>query len=106
MNFCIKLNANEIIVLPADKNLQERLELCDRLIRDFGEYFCQQRSTEKGVIGSPKVCARLEAMANYILNAANNDSNCVIMSKYKEKLIKNNEITFSTLEKKYDFDEN
>lgn len=105
MNFCIRLNQNEIITLPADKNLQERIELCDRLINEFSDYFYQQPSTEKGFVGSSKVCARLEAMANYILNGASNDSSCVIMSEYKDKLIKNSEIPFSTLENRYNYSE-
>lgn len=103
MNFCIKLNQNEIITLPADKNLQERIELCDRLIEEFSDYFYQQPSNDNGHIGSSKVCARLEAMANYILNGASNER-CTIMSEYKDKLVKNNEIPFSILENRYNYD--
>ena len=105
MNFCIRLNQNEIIALPADKNLQERIELCDRLIEEFSEYFYQQPTSEKGVVGSSKVCARLEAMANYILNGASIGSGAII-SEYKDKLIRNTEVPFSTLENRYNFNEN
>lgn len=105
MNFCLKLTRNEIVVLPSENSLQERIELCDRLINEFPDYFYQYSSTTTGVVGSAKVCARLEAMANYILSAADNSKEYPVMTEYRQKLVKNNEIPFSTLEKKYDFNE-
>lgn len=106
MSFCLKLKRNEIVVLPSEKNLQERIELCNELLEQFSEYFYQYPSGITGCIGSAKVCARLEAMANYILDAADKDKDCTILSKYKENQAKINEVAFSTLEKRYDFGEN
>lgn len=105
MSFSLRLNRNEIIVLPSEKNLQERIEFCEKTIEQFSDYFYQHHSTVSGCIGSAKVCARLEAMANYILEAADKDKEYTILSKYKDNQAKINEVSFSFLEKQYNFDE-
>lgn len=106
MSFCLKLKRNEIVVLPSEKNLQERIDFCNELIEQFSEYFYQHPSTVTGCIGSAKVSARLEAMANYILDAADKDKEYTILSNYKDNQIKMNEVSFSYLEQRYDFGEN
>ena len=103
MSFCIKMTPNEIFVLPSEYNLQKRIELCERLTEEYYDYFHQHSCSKSESIGSVKVCARLEAMANYILAASDNNGDYPIASEYKEKKIKNSELLFSELEEKYNF---
>lgn len=107
MAYYIRLDDDETIDLPTEYELQERIELCERIIEEYPKYF------EQHIAGSNcseqvarKTEIRLDIMANYILNSASTIERAPVLSRYKQKRVQNTEKSFSDLEHKYNFNEN
>lgn len=103
MSFYIRLDGSNEIELPNDKNLAERIDLCNEIVEKYPEYFEQklQSSDNNGSSASYKTMLRLSIMADYLLAAAPKSDEYSTISNYKCNKINNNEITFSDFEGKY-----
>lgn len=105
MAYYIMLENGKTIDLPTELSLEERIDLCERIINEYPLYFTQH------IAGSNcseqvayKTELRLEIMANYILNAEKERVQGSVISRYKEKRIRKSEAIFSELEYKYNYD--
>lgn len=82
----------EKVILPSDLNLQERIELCEQIIRDNFEYFDYQIPREASQIpSSERVMIRLSVMGDYIIAAAPSPDR-VRLTEYRERKISKHEI--------------
>ena len=99
MAFYIRLNYDEEIELPTDLELDERMKLCEDIIEKYPDqfrYVMPKNSKDANIVGN-QASMRLEIMGSYILDASK-DKSCHILSEYKEKRIRSNEINMSELE--------
>ena len=97
----IRMFDNKEVELPQELNLQERIAFCEKIIEEHPEsfeYMMPKNNKDPNTFGT-QVSMRLELLGTYILNAAEKDKDCPIMSEYKEKKIIKNEINMSFLEK-------
>lgn len=107
MAYYIRLDEDETIDLPTEYELQERIELCERIISEYPRYFEQHiAGADCAEQVARKTEIRLEIMANYILNSVGTTEQAPVLSRYKQKRVQNTERVFSDLEHKYNFSEN
>ena len=101
MAYSIKLDLNNEIELPQHLDLQERIALCEEILEKYPEYFryVMPKSARDNDVAGRNVTIRLDIMGSYILDAAEKDKEYPVLSDYKKKRIKNNEINISELEK-------
>jgi hypothetical protein len=104
MSYFIRIE-NHSIELPTDKTYDERVEICLKLIDEYPDYFTQSlgSSDARKNIASERVKVRFDIMASYLLAASDNSDGHAVISKYKDKVIKENESLFSELENRYNF---
>ena len=79
--------------LPSELGLQERIELCNKIISEHERsfrYVMSKNNTDSNYVGT-QAERRLELLGTYILKATQNDKERPIITEYKEKRIKNNE---------------
>lgn len=93
MAFYIKLDGDSDYCLPSEYILEDRIELCYKIIDEYPQYF------DMTLNSTPH---RLDVMASYILEAANKDDDYPLLTSYKKRRNKNKEVTFGELEQKYD----
>lgn len=93
MAFYIKMDSEVDIDLPIEYSVDERIELCDRIIQEHPKYFDMTFNS------TPH---RLDIMASYILDAVDKDGEYPLLTTYKERRNKIKEVTFSEIEQKYD----
>lgn len=100
MSYYIKLDQNNEIELPNDKNLEERIALCNEIIEKYPQYF-EQKIDRGGSGAGAKAVIRLSIMADYLLACGDNKGDYPTLTNYKENQKNINEITFSDFEGKY-----
>ena len=93
MSYTIKISEDLCFELPSEYGLQDRIDLCDKITKDYPQYF------DMSLYNTPR---RLEIMANYILEMADKGGEYPLLTLYKEKRNKYKEVTFGDFEKKYD----
>ena len=79
--------------LPSELSLQERIELCEKIIKENEmsfRYVMSKNNTDSNHVGIHAE-RRLELLGTYILKAVQNDKERPVITEYKEKKIKNNE---------------
>lgn len=90
----LRLMDGSEIDLPNELELQERIDLCNKIIEEHEEsfrYIMPKSNNDPNYVGT-QASIRLELMGTYILAATKRDKNIPIMSEYKEKRIAENEI--------------
>lgn len=93
MAFYIKLDGDSDYCLPSEYILEDRIELCYKIIDEYPQYF------DMTLNSTPH---RLDVMGSYILEATNKDDDYPLLTSYKERRNKIKEVTFGELEQKYD----
>lgn len=100
MSYYIKLDQNNEIELPSDKTLEERIAICNEIIKKYPQYF-EQKIDKGGSGAGAKAVIRLSIMADYLLACCDNKGEYPTLTSYKENQQVVNEITFSDFEGKY-----
>lgn len=100
MSYFLRLSHDVEIELPSELELQERIKLCEEIIDKYPDqfrYVLPKNSRDANIFGG-QVSMRLEIMGSYILDAAPKDKEYPVLTEYKEKRIKTNEISMTELE--------
>lgn len=91
----IRLMDGNEVELPKELNLQERIALCDKIVKEHEssfKYIMPKNSSDSNYVGT-QASMRLELLGTYILDAAPKDKERPVMSEYKAKRIAKNEIS-------------
>lgn len=103
MALFINLNDGIQIELDTSLPLEERKELCQRIVDEHPECFeyCLPRNSNDINLAGLKVEKRLEIMGTYILQGVETEYNNGTITQYKGKKIIKHEVCLAELEKKY-----
>lgn len=100
MSYFLRIGHDTEIELPSELELQERIKLCEEIIEKYPDqfrYVLPKNNKDANIFGN-QVSMRLEIMGSYILDAAPKDKEYPVLTEYKEKRIKTNEISMTELE--------
>jgi hypothetical protein len=91
---------NKKIELPNHYNLEERIKICEQIIKENEEYFNYDIPTGKvsARSASEKVKLRLDIMGQYIYDASSVGVDDTVITQWRKYRNKNREIVFSDLE--------
>lgn len=90
----VRLIDGSEIELPKELDLQERIDLCDKITKEHSDsfkYIMPKNSSDSNYVGV-QASMRLELLGTYILDAVEKDKKRPVLSEYKSKRIAKNEV--------------
>lgn len=93
------LLGDEKVLLDSNLDVRERIELCDRITKDYSQYFKYTlRNNQDYISAGELVEKRLDTLATYILSACPSDEERSYDTTYKSRIRRINEANFTSFD--------